>query len=40
MKQKLIYEILVENEEQKTRMIAEIESVLGMHPTRIEDIDE
>lgn len=40
MKQKLIYEILVENEEQKTQMIAEVESVLGMQPTRIEDIDE
>lgn len=40
MKQVLIYELHVESEEQKIRMIAEIESVLGMQPTRIEDIDE
>ena len=40
MKQKLIYEIVVESEEQRERMIAEVESVLGMQPTRIEDINE
>lgn len=33
----LIYEIPVENEMQEQAMIAEIESVLGMQPSRIEE---
>lgn len=36
----LIYEIPVENEVQQQLMIAEIESVLGMLPTRIEERKE
>ena len=40
MKQILIYEISVDTEEHKERMIAEIESVLGMQPTRIEERNE
>lgn len=40
MKQILVYEIPVETEEHKVRMIAEIESVLGMQPTKIKDCNE
>ena len=40
MKQILVYEISVETEEHKERMIAEIESVLGMRPTIIEERNE
>ena len=40
MKQVLIYGLHVESEEQKIRLIAEIESVLGMQPTRIEELNE
>lgn len=40
MKQILIYEIALSSEEEKVRMIAEIESVLAMQPTRIEEREE
>lgn len=40
MKTVLIYEIPVEDEAQKQLMIAEMESVLGMKPTRIEEREE
>jgi len=36
----LIYEIPVENDAQEQLMIAEIESVIGMLPARIEERDE
>lgn len=36
----LIYEIPVENDVQEQLMIAEIESVIGMRPTRIEERNE
>lgn len=40
MKKILVYEIVVENDAQEQLMIAEIESVLGMKPTRIEKLEE
>ncbi len=40
MKKILVYEIVVENDAQEQLMIAEIESVLGMKPTRIEELEE
>lgn len=33
----LIYEIVVADEDQAQQLMAEMESVLGMKPTRIED---
>lgn len=40
MKKILIYEIPVDDEVQEQLMIAEIESVIGMRPARIEEVEE
>ncbi|WP_418671896.1 hypothetical protein [Alistipes putredinis] len=40
MKKVLVYEIVVEDDAQEQLLIAEMESVLGMKPTRIEEREE
>lgn len=40
MKKVLIYEIVVEDDAQEQLLIAEMKSVLGMKPTRIEEREE